>query len=172
MTLVELLTAVAIVAVILGIGLPALGSIRQSTQTASAYHLLTGSLMAARSSAVTRRHPVSICPSLDGLRCRNDGVWEDGWIVFLDGKRTGQPTDTSAILKRLDPLGADLVARSTAGRQHVRYQPDGRASGSNVSLRICSRAKGQLLASVIVNNAGRARTERSGNTPLPCPYAI
>lgn len=172
MTLIELLVVVAIAGITLGFGMPAFSSILERTQATNAYYLLTSSLMAARSGAVTRHRPVSVCPSADGLRCRDDAVWDEGWIVYLDPVRSGQPGDAAAVLKRIDRLGSDLVVRATVGRPQVRYQPDGRASGSNVSLRICSRRSRSLLGSVIVNNAGRARSERSSTGRTPCPYAL
>ena len=172
MTLIELLVALTIVAILVGFGLPAFSNIRDRTQATNAYYLLTSSLMAARSGAVSRRQPVAVCPSADGLHCRGDSVWEDGWIVFLDAAKTGQPKDAAAILKRVDRLGSDLVIRASAGRLQVRYHPDGRSSGSNVSIRICSRRSASLLGSVVVNNSGRARSEHGGSARTGCPYAI
>ncbi len=65
------------------------------------------------------------------------------------------------------PLSRHLKLTSTAGRKQVRYLPDGRSAGSNLTISICNQ-KGELLSSVIVNNVGRARSSRP-TTPTACP---
>ena len=65
------------------------------------------------------------------------------------------------------PLNPHLHIQSSSGRNHLRYLPDGRSAGSNLTIRICNQ-KGLLLGAVVVNNAGRPRTERArGDTPCP-----
>ncbi len=168
-TLLELLVTLAVLAITLGIGFPALGSVVERTRIANTYHVLTASLMAARAAAITRGEPVTVCPSLDGARCRHDQVWEDGWIIFADPRRTGEPADATSIMRRIDALNGHFSLRSTPGRQRVRYLPSGRAYGSNVSLRLCAREDERLIGKVVVNNAGRARSQRSSGRRA-CPY--
>lgn len=165
LTLLELVVTMAVLIVTVTIAIPSFQGVVERTRTASAYHQLTASLMLARSTAVTRREPVVVCPSADGYRCRKDLVWEDGWIVFPDPLRNGQPAGPADVLRRADPIGGGLQVRTSRGRPLVRYLPNGRTSGSNLSLRVC-RGEDQLLARVVVNNVGRTRTERtSGSTP-------
>ena len=169
LTLIELVVTLAVASVLLGIGVPSFQKLQRSMRAASAIHLVTTALATARISAVTRRMPVSVCPSLDGERCHGTTAWENGWIVFADPKRHTQPASSDAILHRFDPLRRGMALRSTAGRTLIRYHPSGMASGSNLSIRLCSTQEQRHLGSVIVNNAGRARTERHDNTA--CPFA-
>lgn len=169
LTLIELLATLSVLAILMGIGTPLLGSLVERVRITNAYHLLTASLMTARTAAITRRHPVTVCPSRDGHRCRDDQVWEQGWIVFDDPVRDGQPAGPASILRRVDALGANLILRSTSGRQRVRYGRSGRAYGSNVTLSLCLQDVSKLVGTVIVNNAGRARSSRAG-ARVRCPY--
>lgn len=159
LTLVELVVAMAVLAVTVTIAVPAFQGVMERTRATTAYHQLTASLMLARAAAISRREPVVVCPSHDGLQCRGDPVWDDGWIVFPDPGGAGQPVDPEAILRRGESPGGGLRVRGTRGRPLVRYFADGRAPGSNVTLRVCS-PKDQLLGRVVVNNVGRARTDR------------
>ncbi|WP_242450506.1 GspH/FimT family protein, partial [Xanthomonas citri] len=59
--------------------------------------------------------------------------------------------------------GIDIV--STAGRSIVRFLPNGRSSGTNITISLCSNAR--RLADVVVNNSGRARTVRY-TSPTGC----
>lgn len=168
-TLIELMVTLAVMGVLLGIGVPSFQRIQQSTRVASSFHLLTTSLALARMAAVKNHAPVSICPSSDGRYCRGDTVWDEGWIVFVDPTRAKQPTTAEAVLHRFDRIGPSMALRSTAGRTLVRFQPSGMAYGSNLSFRLCSTTDQKHLGSVIVNNAGRTRSEHHDNTA--CPFA-
>lgn len=171
-TLVELMAALAVAAVLLSVAVPAFTELQRRARAAGTYSDLTLSLAAARLLAVRLRHPVSLCPSPDGLRCADSTDWSRGWIVFSDPERDDQPADASAILRHGGSVAAPLVVRSTNGRKLVRFQPTGWAFGSNLSLRLCSRATGQLLGKVILNNAGRPRTEHLEHTGTACPYPL
>ncbi|MGQ4661284.1 GspH/FimT family pseudopilin [Lysobacter sp. F6437] len=168
-TLLELMVTLAVLAVALGIGFPSLAAAIERTRITNTYHLITASLMAARTAAITRAEPITVCPSHDGRHCRDDQVWEDGWIIFADPLRTGEPADAASVLRRIDALNGDFSLRSTSGRPRVRYLPSGRAFGSNVSVRLCARKGARLIGKVVVNNAGRARSLRTSQGE-PCPY--
>lgn len=47
------------------------------------------SLTRARSDAIKREIPVTLCKSANGLTCAPDGNWADGWIVFADEDTRG-----------------------------------------------------------------------------------
>lgn len=166
-TLVELLATLALATALATIASPSLAGLLERHRTTVALHEATGALALARMEAVRRRVPVSLCPTDDGLRCRDDLQWEVGWMLFLDPSRAGRPRGPADVLRRFDRLPHHRM-RSTSGRPLVRFSPDGWAMGSNVTLTLCSRSG--LAARVIVNNGGRARTERSARQ-VPCPIA-
>ncbi len=168
-TLIELMVTLVVVAVLMGIGVPSFQRLQQSTRTSTAFHLLTTSLALARMAAVKQHAQVSVCPSSDGRYCRGDTVWDHGWIVFADPTRAKQPASDEAVLQRFDSVGTGLALRSTTGRSQVRFQPSGMAYGSNLRIRLCSKKDSTHLGSIIVNNAGRPRSERNDGTP--CPFA-
>lgn len=162
LTLVELVAALAVLTIMVTLGIPAFQRLVERARTGAAHHQLTASLMLARTAAISRREPVAMCPSADGVRCRADVAWEQGWIVFPDPGRTGQPETADSVLRQVGPLRGGLLVRSSRGRRLVRYLPTGQASGSNVSLRLCSGSE-ELLAKVVVNNVGRTRTEHAAD---------
>jgi type IV fimbrial biogenesis protein FimT len=167
-TLAELMVAVTVLAVALTIGTPALSAVVQGAREANAYYLLTSSFAAARIEAVKRGAPVSVCPSVDGVSCSGDVVWDHGWIVFSDPGRSEQPADAWAIMQHVDGVGGTLALRSTGGRRQVRFTPDGWSYGSNLSVRLCT-SDARLLGKVVVSNSGRPRTERSAAGDA-CPF--
>lgn len=168
-TLLELMVTLAVLVVTLTLGVPAFAGLQQRARTASAFHLLTTSLATARLSAVKHGEAVSICPSSDGQTCRDGVVWDDGWILFADPEHDDQPASVAAVLQRIDGISNGLALRSTQGRTQVRFTPNGWAYNSNLSIRLCDEKNALLLGKVVVNNAGRPRSERYDEAPA-CPY--
>jgi len=171
-TLPELVVAILVLGIALAVALPAFAAFRLRLTTLETFHALSAGLAATRMAAITRGRPVTLCPSQDGTRCRSDGIWDAGWIVYLDPHRSPQPASAEAILwvERRSP--GLLAVSSGTGRPRVRYQPTGLSGGNNLSLRVCRRRNPVLMGSVVVNLAGRTRTEWAPERePPPCPFA-
>ncbi|MBP6625825.1 MAG: GspH/FimT family pseudopilin [Arenimonas sp.] len=158
-TLVELGATLAIAAVLLALALPPLTQLRAHVQTRSASHALSASFAGARLAAVTRRRPVSVCPVDAAGHCRSDGVWDQGWMVYYDPDRRRAPRAPSDILRTAEP-GKGVRVRSSASRSHVRFLPQGRTGGSNLSLMVCSGHPRVDGTRVVLSNGGRIRSER------------
>ncbi|KAB7764068.1 GspH/FimT family pseudopilin [Xanthomonas maliensis] len=167
-TAVQLLIVMAAVAIFASIALPGFRATFERQQVAASLHQLTAHLAMARNAAVTRRQPVSACPSKDGVSCRQDQDWSDGWILFEDRERTGTPTGPAAILRAEQRTSASKpIIKTSIGRAVIRFLPDGRSRGTNATISLCAGAR--RLADVVVNNAGRTRTLRYRDPP-PCPH--
>jgi type IV fimbrial biogenesis protein FimT len=164
-SLVEALTVLAITAILLLVGVPSYAGLVESQRASSAMHLLTAHMASARSTAITYRIPTVVCPSDRAGGCRHDGDWSQGWLMFFDADGNRQPDSRQDILRDENaPIHPSLRIVSSAGRTQLRYLPDGRSAGSNLSVRLCREDR--LLAQVIVNNTGRIRSQTaSGSTP-------
>ena len=112
---------------------------------------------------------MTVCPSLGDGRCRAEPDWSAGWLVYRDVRRRDQPQSSGDILyEARRPLHGSVQARASVGRVRVRYQPDGRSGGNNLTIRVCVGALAG--GEVIVNNVGRVRSKRSpAGTPCPPP---
>lgn len=166
-SLVELSITMSVLAILLGLALPGFRETMQRQRAASAMHLLGAQLAQARNTAITARVPVTVCPSRGGGRCLGEPDWSAGWLLYRDPARSDQPRRPEDILRDIrQPVHDSVQVLASAGRLRLRYQPDGRSGGSNLTLRICSPAG--LQGEVIVNNVGRVRT-RQAATGAACP---
>ncbi|MGA0586052.1 GspH/FimT family pseudopilin [Dyella sp. KRB-257] len=158
-TLIEQIMAVAILAVLVSIAAPSLGSLvsRNRLQTAQMDYI--AGLQHARATAITHGLPVVFCPSRDGQHCEATPVWENGWLLGEDRNGDNQP-DHRALFTG-PAVASPLHVRSSAGRYRVRFHPDGSAAGTNLTLTLCLAGKPEQSLSVVVSNAGRIR----GDTP-------
>ncbi len=154
-SLIEQLMVLAIIGVLLSVAVPALHPLVARNELQTAQSDLIAALQHARASAVTSGRRVVLCPSDDLLRCANDTRWEQGWLSGVDNDHDNQP-DGAPLFTGAN-RSARLRIRSTAGRQLVRFQPDGSAGGSNLTLLFCHAGNQAPTLSVVVSNSGRVR---------------
>lgn len=164
-SLIEAATVTAIAAIGLVVGVPSYQGMVERQRTSSAMHLLTAHMASARSTAISYRIPTVVCPSDRAGGCRSDGDWSQGWLMFFDKDGNRRPDAREDILRDENaPIHPSLRIVSSKGHPELRYLPDGRSAGSNLSVRLCGNDK--LLGVVIVNNVGRVRSETmSGSSP-------
>jgi type IV fimbrial biogenesis protein FimT len=126
-TLIELMTALTVIAVLLAMAVPGFREFTRSNRVAAANNDLLTAFTLARSEALKRSTPVTVCASSDGLSCAGAKDWAVGWIVFVDGSGTaGQLDGTDALLQAWSGTRADLTLRGSA--EFVQYTATGMVS--------------------------------------------
>ena len=172
-TLVELLVALTIAALLLTISVPSMSRMLHSARLTDASNALLSSLQLARSEAIKRNDRVTVCKSADGLSCTFAGGWEQGWIVFHDANHDGERNPEERIIERGQPRPDSL--RITGNAQVARYvsflawggtrQISGSIQAGTVT--VCNvSASGTDGRQIVVNAAGRTRVQRID--PLQC----
>ena len=147
--------ALAIAGVLAGIALPSLGKLLGGNQLQAAQADFITALLHARETAVVSGERTLFCPSLDGSRCSDDVHWESGWLLAHDTDGDNQP-DAGA-LRVGHGYAGKITIQSSAGRRFVRFNPDGSAGGSNLTLLFCGSDPAAAALSVVVSNSGRVR---------------
>lgn len=164
LTLIEAVMTMAVLAICTAIAVPSYRALVQRQRVDATMHLLTAYMASARMTAVTRRSRTVVCPSDGDGGCRQDGDWTYGWLLFLDRNGNGRPDNALDIL-RDERAPSDVALRILSNRKQLRYLPDGRSTGGNLTVRVCY---GDLLkGKIVVSNSGRVRSERP-NGSVPC----
>lgn len=84
-TLLELMTAIAVLGVLTAVGVPAFTNIMRNNQIAAESSDLVMALSLARSEAVKRGMRVSVCAAgAVANTCAGGANWGNGWLVFVD----------------------------------------------------------------------------------------
>jgi len=95
-TLIEIMVALVLAAILLGIATPSFSEFVRNARIASAANGVLAAMHAARTEAIKRRVPVTVCassnPTSDSPTCDPDGDFS-GWILFVDDD--GDPVDSS-----------------------------------------------------------------------------
>lgn len=155
-TLIELLMTLAVLMILLAVALPSFAGLKQRNAVTVTHNLLLTGFATARSHAVSSGKLVTICPVSGGSGCRSDGVWDEGWIVFVDNNRNGRLDAADSIVHHENRMVSGIEVRSGSGRPRAVFRPDGSAGGTNLSLRIC--AEGEVQSAIILSNVGRTRS--------------
>jgi type IV fimbrial biogenesis protein FimT len=167
LSLIELFITLTIAGVLLGIALPSFQQFRERQTYVATQHGLMAGFHHARTLAVTRGQPAAVCPTVDGQSCRIGGVWDHGWLIFVDSNRNGRRDEDEVVERMQIEPTPQLRVRSSAQRPMAIFRPNGGSGASNLSLRICSK-EGDLLGALVLNNSGRLRTAAAGEIGGRC----
>ena len=162
LSLFELLVGIFVLSILLSAAVPSFQSTVNSNRLAAQTNALVTALNLARSEAVKRGVPVSVCASADQATCSGGTAWTGGWIAFTDASGTvgavNAPDDT--VLQVWQALSGPTALNSTVA--YVQYQPNGRrVAPADVSFSLkkpgCS---GPYSRTITVAPAGRADSKR------------
>ncbi len=165
-SLLELLLALALLAVLLTLGGTSLTPLRQKYQLQAQAQDLLSTLALARSEAVKRGVRVTACVSSDGVHCQSVGDWTQGWVLFEDTDGNALRADTEPLVQvhAALPTGVLASGNSTVVR-YVSYAPNSRSlqtSGAPQAgtITLC-RASAQSNAGwqLVINFVGNARLD-------------
>jgi type IV fimbrial biogenesis protein FimT len=95
-TLIELIVTIAILAIVMALAVPDFTSTIQNNTIASVNNNLVNSLNYARSEAMKRGVPVSVCATSDNSYSACGSQWQLGWMVFVNPTGGSSLSNTSA----------------------------------------------------------------------------
>ncbi len=166
-TLIELMLAIAVGAVLLVLGVPSFKNIMERNGLAVQVNDFISTLNYARSEAVKRKQDIVICRSdttVTPLNCNTSGGagYEEGWMIYIDFDRDGDFDNgsdetlwTHAALKQ----GMELSGDGSTGNR-IRYDAKGRSKNDG-SFIVC-KDNDPTKARVLVVNNGRVRLTAIG----------
>jgi type IV fimbrial biogenesis protein FimT len=157
-TLLEIMVAIALVGILLAFGVPSFRQFTQNNAVVAAHNDLVTSLQLARSEALRRNRPVSVCASVDGEDCSEDTDWRPGWITFIDRGVAGRVDGTDEILQRFEPSNRNLTFDADTAT-FVQFQPTGMASADTTIELYWEGCSGDRLRRIQIQLTGAVSTE-------------
>ncbi len=165
MTLLELMMALTVVAILVAIAVPSFQQVTASSRTASAINDFITAVTLARSEALRRATPTRVCASANLADCSGAPDWATGWVVFVDIDNDGV-VDDDELVQTFAPLGASLTATGSAAS--VGYNTLGMGElvgGVPFALEVTpSHCSGDGVGRTTVSLVGTPRTEK-----VACP---
>lgn len=196
-SIIELMTVVAIMALLVTIGIPNYRTMVANNRVTSQVNLFSSSLQLARSEAVKSNRRVVVCPSTTGTSCASGVDWNVGWITFVDrgdgttvgtpnnqvndngagnpaddpcGPTTGDDASDDCILDYVSGLSpSTMTLKSDASNDYVFYNGLG-AINEAATFVLCDDRGAEWARAVFVENTGRVsiRTTKTDGNALSC----
>ncbi|RJG01724.1 pilus assembly protein FimT [Noviherbaspirillum sedimenti] len=155
--MVELLTALAVAAIVLALAVPGFQSLIRNQRLSTSVNAFIGALHLTRSEAIRRGSRVDLVPA--------DGAdWAQGWVVFVDQNDNQQADSGEMILARQAAVAGGMAIKSVltdSSKLYLAYNGSGRtrtnASSQTPQLGTVSFFLDGKIRSIKLNFSGRAR---------------
>jgi type IV fimbrial biogenesis protein FimT len=141
-TLVELMVTVAVAAILAVLAVPAYNEAMLGSKLNTLANNFAASAQLARSEAIKRNAPVTLCASSNGSSCT--GAWKDGWVVLAGG----------TVVYTQAPLPSGFLL--SGGVTSIAFQPTGvGATAANLTLCRATPTVGSLQRTITISATGR-----------------
>lgn len=130
-TLYELLVTVMVMGIILSIGVPNFLEFTRNNRMAAASNDLLSALTLARTEAVKRKQPVTVCASLNAQAAAPacGGTLADGWVVFADEDGDIQIDAGEDVIRSAGPMPGGINLQTNAGANYFSFAATGFGRG-------------------------------------------
>ncbi len=169
-TLLELMTAIAVVGIVLAVGIPSFRTFIASNRLASQTNELLTALSLARSEAMKRGVAVTVCQSANQTSCQTSGSeWRVGWIVFAETAggvgtvNTGEPI----IASRPALPGNNSISFNGNPAWRVTYNVQGMTTSLG-TLSVCDSVRMGYKREIRIARTGRAEMHRLEGNGTGC----
>lgn len=163
--MIELLVVIAIIGIMAMIAIPNLSSFIAGRKIKDQTSAFARSINLARSEAIKRGRPVSMCrsdaPEAVSPACNgNGGNWATGWLVFVDNN-SNSTIDADDKVIRVQPgwTNSGQITTSAPGN-NLRFRSIGIGTGLAQTFTFTPKVEGSTKpASIVLSMTGRWRQE-------------
>jgi type IV fimbrial biogenesis protein FimT len=130
-TLLELMIALTVAAVLFAIAIPSFRYVTTANRVSSEVNAMLGDFQFARAEAIKEGQTVTICSSNNGTSCSGTTTWTFGWIVFNDSN-ANQVVDAAlgeVVMRTQQAMGGGDTFVANNGIKAVTFNREGFALG-------------------------------------------
>lgn len=149
--MVELMVAIAIATILLGIGVPSFRALIQNQQATAAANDLFAAINLTRSEAIKRGARVELVPSGEANN------WHQGWVVLIDQNNNHRPNPGEEIILSHGPVSDGIAIESNLPGEAVQFLAYN-GTGRTRAMSFLFKQDDQVKRKISVNFLGRPRT--------------
>lgn len=178
--MVELMVTVSIAAIIMMVAIPNFDLTIKKNRIQTQLRELAGHIKLARSEAISRSVPVTVCHSNDQATCAAapvNGDWSAGWIVFVDLNSDAVVDLGDTILRAHDDIGTNILtvtddADPAAPINNLLFTRLG--ANTRATFKMCEEeGRATMARALIMELTGRlVRSADHGTSGTPGPNGI
>jgi len=164
LTLLELVITLCILIILAGIAIPGFTSAIKHNNSMTIAYALMGIVQYARTEAVSKGTPVTLCGSTGGTQCDNN--WSANILVFVDYNGNGSVDTGDTVLQIAAPLksGETLAWRAFRNKSYLQMEPYGTTYYQNGNFTYCPADRDAHYAvHWILNTTGHLRIASDDN---------
>lgn len=161
MTLIELLLAISVLAVVMAWAVPAFDRLITRYGIMRTGHELMDMLAMARQMAVSRSAPVLLCTPQAAGQCSRE--WQGQLVLFVDANLDGALSEGEEVIHRSGHFPEHFFIHwsSFRNKPYIEWNQLGQTNASNGTLTLC--AGGKPGRQIVLNRVGRARVVRDSS---------
>ncbi len=165
-SLVEVLIAMALVAVLMSLSVPMAKSLQARRAVDAALALLTSDFSLARAEAIRRGHSVIICPTDDGAACAGKDDWQKGWLLLeqVPAKTGSTPTQFPIRVQGPLPGISSLEVHLGLSQKQFKFGPTGVGIGTSGNIVLVPAADTSAKRLLCISSTGTQELRQSGAT--------
>lgn len=155
-TIMEVLVALSILAILLAISLPAMQHFIAHAQDEMLQAQLLHAIQIAKQEAIARHTRIALCQSNNQITC--SGNWGDGYIIFLDENADGRVHDNEQILyvsQLQSQHGRNYIRSFPRYRNYLSFSSSGLMTSDNATLWHCHADSPKWA--LVMSKTGRTR---------------
>ena len=161
-TLIEMMTAIFILAILVSLTIPSFREATLSSRLSGFANDIVASSQLARSEAIKRNVTVTLCASSDGETCDDPDGWEAGWIVVAD------EGGANALIQHRPALPPEFRMVQTGGVASVLFPPTVVAD-NEVTLTVCRAEPEGSQERIVTITAARSARVTTPTAAIDCP---
>lgn len=156
-TLIELMVAIAVLAVLLAIGMPSFAALVRQWRQDSAVDAFIGDVRLARSTATRTSRPVVVCAIGSAGRCSTGADWAGGWLVFSDLDGNGERDAGEPVIAQRGAQAGIAAMRDKNSSAQLSFRSNGTLSGTSDTVSVQPQGASGPTQVITINMLGRAR---------------
>ena len=161
LTLIELLVALAVAAILITVGAPAMTSMLERFRAQDAVSQWRGDLVYARQVAAAYQTSVTVCPMGGTASC--DGDWTGGYTAFIDENSNGTLDAEDESLYQRGAINEQDHINPTAPPQ-IRFTEEGFSEDSGRLVYCPGQTDSALSLGLSVSSTGQTRRPENGQS--------
>jgi type IV fimbrial biogenesis protein FimT len=118
-TIIELMVSLLVLSILFAAAVPSFREFTRNNRVIAAQNDLITAINLARSEALKRSSPVTVCASEDGENCSDDTDWSKGWIVTVPG---------GGLVQMWPAIEGDISIKGASDLTELNYQAIGTVS--------------------------------------------
>tara|TARA_B100001540_G_C15673825_1_gene581436 strand:- start:335 stop:928 length:594 start_codon:yes stop_codon:yes gene_type:complete len=168
LTLIELMAVLAIMTALLTMGIPLFQATVKNNRLQAETLALRAILTNARTEALARRMPVTVCESADGESCATDAAtWSTGYIAFADqdNDRVVDDSEDVFLVRSVDAPGITLAFDGSGSDSHLRFSPRGDSLNFSGTFILCDNRGDREARGLLLANSGAVTVATDRDSP-------